>query len=75
MLRSFGRGFTHLRTQARTNAQGHSIMATAFWEAVATKSNWQIQKGWPGVPITKFVGLRSKMCSYVKDNDKGGKNS
>ena len=26
-----------------------------------------------GVPITEFVGLRSKMYSYIKDNDKGGK--
>ena len=26
-----------------------------------------------GVPIIEFVGLRSKMYSYMKDNDKGGK--
>ena len=26
-----------------------------------------------GVPITEFVGLRSKMYSYLKDNEKGGK--
>ncbi|XP_068707630.1 uncharacterized protein [Montipora foliosa] len=26
-----------------------------------------------GVPITEFVGLRSKMYSYMKDNDKDGK--
>ena len=26
-----------------------------------------------GIPITEFVGLRSKMYSYVKDNQKGGK--
>ena len=26
-----------------------------------------------GVPIIEFVGLRSKMYSYIKDNDKGGK--
>ena len=26
-----------------------------------------------GVPIVEFVGLRSKMYSYIKDNDKGGK--
>ena len=25
-----------------------------------------------GVPITEFVGLRSKMYSYVKENGKGG---
>ena len=25
------------------------------------------------IPITEFVGLRSKMYSYIKDNDKGGK--
>ena len=26
-----------------------------------------------GIPITEFVGLKSKMSSYVKDNEKGGK--
>ena len=26
-----------------------------------------------GIPITEFVGLRSKMYSYMKDNDEGGK--
>ena len=26
-----------------------------------------------GVPIVEFVGLKSKMYSYVKDNDKGNK--
>ena len=28
-----------------------------------------------GIPITEFVGLRSKMYSYIKNNQKGGKNS
>ena len=26
-----------------------------------------------GVPITEFIGLRSKMYSYIKDDGKGGK--
>ena len=26
-----------------------------------------------GIPIIEFVGLRSKMYSYIKDNDEGGK--
>ena len=26
-----------------------------------------------GIPIVEFIGLRSKMYSYMKDNDKGGK--
>ena len=26
-----------------------------------------------GIPVVEFVGLRSKMYSYMKDNDKGGK--
>ena len=26
-----------------------------------------------GIPISEFVGLRSKMYSYIKDNQKGGK--
>ena len=28
-----------------------------------------------GMPITEFVGLRSKMYSYIKDNHKSRKNS
>ena len=26
-----------------------------------------------GIPITEFIGLRSKMYSYIKDNNSGGK--
>ena len=26
-----------------------------------------------GMPITEFIGLKSKMYSYVKDNEKGGR--
>ena len=26
-----------------------------------------------GIPITEFIGLRSKMYSYINDNQKGGK--
>ena len=26
-----------------------------------------------GIPITEFIGLKSKMYSYVKDKEKGGK--
>ena len=26
-----------------------------------------------GVPIVEFVGLKSKMYSYIKSNEKGGK--
>ena len=26
-----------------------------------------------GVPITEFVGLKSKMCSYIQNDEKGGK--
>jgi hypothetical protein len=26
-----------------------------------------------GIPVTEFVGLRSKMYSYIKDDNKGGK--
>ena len=26
-----------------------------------------------GIPITEFNGLKSKMYSYVKDNEKGGR--
>ena len=28
-----------------------------------------------GIPITEFIGLKSKMYSYIKDNEKGGKTS
>ena len=26
-----------------------------------------------GIPVVEFIGLRSKMYSYIKDNEKGGK--
>ena len=26
-----------------------------------------------GIPIAEFIGLKSKMYSYVKDNEKGGR--
>ena len=26
-----------------------------------------------GIPITEFIGLKSKMYSYIKDNEKGGR--
>ena len=26
-----------------------------------------------GIPVTEFIGLKSKMYSYVKDNEKGGR--
>ena len=26
-----------------------------------------------GIPITEFMGLKSDMYSYVKDNEKGGR--
>ena len=26
-----------------------------------------------GIPMVEFIGIRSKMYSYMKDNDKGGK--
>ena len=26
-----------------------------------------------GIPITEFIGLKSQMYSYIKDNEKGGK--
>ena len=26
-----------------------------------------------GIPITEFIGLKSKMYSYVKDNEKDGR--
>ena len=26
-----------------------------------------------GIPITEFIGLKSKMYSYVKDNEEGGR--
>lgn len=27
----------------------------------------------PSIAITQFIGWKSKMCSYIKDDDKGGK--
>ena len=27
----------------------------------------------PSIAITQFIGWKSKMCSYIEDDDKGGK--
>ena len=37
------------------------------------KNYWKIQGRSFGIPITEFIGLKSKMYFYVKDNEKGGR--
>ena len=44
-----------------------------FYNAVNKKVIGKFKDESAGIPITEFVGLRSKMYSYVKDNDEGGK--
>ena len=44
-----------------------------FFDATNKKVIGKFKDEAAGVPITEFVGLRSKMYSYIKDNNNGGK--
>ena len=46
----------------------HHIMIRAI-----RKSSEKFKDEAAGTPIVEFVGLRSKMCSYIKTDEKGGK--
>ena len=37
------------------------------------KNHWKFKDEACGIPITEFIGLKSKVYSYVKDNEKSGK--
>ena len=44
-----------------------------FYDSTNKKVIGKFKDEAAGVPITEFVGLRSKMYSYIKDNKNGGK--
>ena len=44
-----------------------------FFDATNKKVIGKFKDEAAGVPITEFVGLRSKMYSYIKENNSGGK--
>ena len=44
-----------------------------FWDATNKKVIGKFKDEAAGVPIKEFVGLRSKMYSYIKDNGSNGK--
>ena len=44
-----------------------------FYDQINKKVIGKVKDEASGVPITEFIGLRSKMYSYIKDNNKGGK--
>ena len=44
-----------------------------FFDATNKKVIGKFKDEAAGIPITEFVGLRSKMYSYIKDNNNGGK--
>ena len=44
-----------------------------FYDSTNKKVIGKFKDEAAGVPITEFVGLRSKMYSYIKDNNNGGK--
>ena len=44
-----------------------------FYDSTNKKVIGKFKDEAAGIPITEFVGLRSKMYSYIKDNNNGGK--
>ena len=44
-----------------------------YFDKTNKKKNGKFKDEAAGVPICEFIGLRSKMYSYMKDNQKGGK--
>ena len=49
------------------------ILKTQFFNKTNKKVIGKFKDEAAGISITEFVGLRSKMYSYIKDNQKGGK--
>ena len=60
-------GTTKTCSTIATIRRAHHIIAMPI------KNHWKIQGRNCGIPITEFIGLKSKMYSYVKDNEKGGR--
>ena len=48
-------------------------MSSPYFDKTNKKVIGKFKDEAAGIPIREFVGLRSKMYSYVKDNNKGGK--
>lgn len=51
----------------------HYPKDSKFYEETNKKLIGKFKDEASSIPIVEFVGLRSKMYSYIKDNDKGGK--
>ena len=47
--------------------------SSTYFDKVNKKVIGKFKDESAGVPIVEFIGLRSKMHSYIKDNEKGGK--
>ena len=47
--------------------------SSAYFDKTDKKVIGKLYDEATGVPINEFIGLRSKMYSYIKDNQKGGK--
>ena len=47
--------------------------SSRFFDKTNTKIIGKFKDEAAGIPIVEFVGLRSKIYSYVKDNEEGGK--
>ena len=50
-----------------------SLTLTLFYDKTNKKVIGRFKDEASGIPITEFISLRSKMYSYIKDNDQNNK--
>ena len=61
-----------LKFASKFDASGYS-KDSLFYDATNKKVIGKMKDEVDGVPIREFIGLRSKMYSYEKENGKGGR--
>ena len=67
-------GYMRLKPTNRTKTSGTTeIKGSPYFDKTNKKVIGKFKDEAQGTPIIEFVGLRPKMYSYKKDDDKGGK--